>query len=134
MGYWDDLRVRVIRVVERGGTARGAARQFEIVCRRLSAGRRAGAVAPVRMAIEAVGAELRYIPPYSPDFNPLEQLFAKLKRLLRKPSQTHASLSCWSTSEAPFQVHGLFPLTCILGSQPKTVELAGAKLNGLLRD
>ena len=41
-------------------------------------------VAGVRKAIEAAGAELRYLPPYSPDFNPIEQFFAKLKALLRK--------------------------------------------------
>jgi transposase len=41
-------------------------------------------VAGVREAIEATGAVLRYLPPYSPDFNPIEQLFAKLKTLLRK--------------------------------------------------
>ena len=34
-------------------------------------------------AIEAVGAKLVYLPPYSPDFNPIEQVFAKLKTLLR---------------------------------------------------
>jgi transposase len=38
----------------------------------------------VRQAIEATGAELRYLPPYSPDLNPIEQVFAKLKALLRK--------------------------------------------------
>lgn len=38
----------------------------------------------VRQAIEAVGASVLYLPPYSPDFNPIEQLFAKLKALLRK--------------------------------------------------
>ena len=37
----------------------------------------------VRQAIEAVGASLRYLPPYSPDFNPIEMAFAKLKALLR---------------------------------------------------
>ena len=37
----------------------------------------------VRQAIEAVGASLRYLPPYSPDFNPIEMAFAKLKTLLR---------------------------------------------------
>ena len=37
----------------------------------------------VRAAIEAAGAQLRYLPPYSPDFNPIEQAFAKLKVLLR---------------------------------------------------
>jgi putative transposase len=38
----------------------------------------------VRYAIEQVGAELRYLPPYSPDLNPIELAFAKLKGLLRK--------------------------------------------------
>jgi transposase len=37
----------------------------------------------VRAAIEAVGAHLRFLPPYSPDFNPIEQAFAKLKAFLR---------------------------------------------------
>lgn len=41
-------------------------------------------VAGVKQAIEAVGATLCYLPPYSPDFNPIEKLFAKLKALLRK--------------------------------------------------
>jgi transposase len=40
--------------------------------------------ANVRHAIEAAGAELRFLPPYSPDFNPIENAFAKLKALLRK--------------------------------------------------
>lgn len=38
----------------------------------------------VRALIEAVGAELLYLPPYSPDFNPIEMAFSKLKALLRK--------------------------------------------------
>lgn len=38
----------------------------------------------VRETIEAAGAELRYLPPYSPDLNPIEQSFAKLKAHLRK--------------------------------------------------
>ena len=38
----------------------------------------------VRQAVEAAGATLRYLPPYSPDFNPIEQVFAKLKGLLRR--------------------------------------------------
>ena len=40
-------------------------------------------VAGVREAIEAAGASLLYLPPYSPDLNPIEQVFAKLKALLR---------------------------------------------------
>lgn len=38
----------------------------------------------VRALIEAAGAGLQYLPPYSPDFNPIENTFAKLKALLRK--------------------------------------------------
>jgi putative transposase len=38
----------------------------------------------IRKAIRAVGAKLFYLPPYSPDLNPIEQVFAKLKTLLRK--------------------------------------------------
>ena len=41
-------------------------------------------VAGVREAIEATGARLLYLPPYSPDLNPIEQAFAKLKAMLRK--------------------------------------------------
>jgi len=40
-------------------------------------------VVGVREAIEAAGARLLYLPAYSPDFNPIEQAFAKLKSLLR---------------------------------------------------
>ena len=38
----------------------------------------------VRQAIEAAGAELRFLPPYSPDFNPIEMAFSKLKAFLKK--------------------------------------------------
>jgi transposase len=38
----------------------------------------------VRQAIEKVGAELRFLPPYSPDFNPIEMAFAKLKAFLKR--------------------------------------------------
>jgi transposase len=40
-------------------------------------------VAGVREAVEAAGATLRYLPSYSPDLNPIEQVFAKLKAMLR---------------------------------------------------
>ncbi len=40
-------------------------------------------VAGVAEAIRSVGARLRYLPPYSPDLNPIEQMFAKLKSLIR---------------------------------------------------
>ncbi len=41
----------------------------------------------VREMIEAAGARLRFLPPYSPDFNPIELAFAKLKALLRKAAE-----------------------------------------------
>ncbi len=39
---------------------------------------------PVRKAIRAAGARLLFLPKYSPDLNPIEQVFSKLKHLLRK--------------------------------------------------
>jgi transposase len=44
-------------------------------------------VAGIREAIETRGAQLLYLPPYSPDLNPIEQAFAKLKALLRKAGE-----------------------------------------------
>jgi transposase len=41
----------------------------------------------VRRAIRAAGAKLFFLPPYSPDLKPIEQVFAKLKTLLRKASE-----------------------------------------------
>ena len=41
----------------------------------------------VRKAIRATGARLFFLPPYSPDLNPIEQVFAKIKHLLRKAKQ-----------------------------------------------
>ncbi len=50
-------------------------------------------VAGVREAITAVGAGLLHLPPYAPDLDPIEQLFAKLKALLRNAaSRTHDAL------------------------------------------
>jgi transposase len=45
----------------------------------------------VRAAIEAAGSTLLYLPPYSPDFNPIENAFAKLKALLRKAAERTVS-------------------------------------------
>lgn len=44
-------------------------------------------VTGVREAVEARGARVLYLPPYSPDLNPIEQAFAKLKTLLRKAEE-----------------------------------------------
>ncbi|CAX22454.1 protein of unknown function; putative RNaseH_fold [Methylorubrum extorquens DM4] len=43
--------------------------------------------AAVQTAIEAAGAQLLFLPPYSPDFNPIEMAFSKLKALLRKAAE-----------------------------------------------
>lgn len=43
--------------------------------------------AGIRAAIEAAGAKLLFLPPYSPDFNPIEMAFSKLKALLRKAAE-----------------------------------------------
>jgi transposase len=45
----------------------------------------------VRQLIEAAGAQLRYLPPYSPDFNPIEQVFSKIKTELRR--QEHRTIA-----------------------------------------
>lgn len=44
-------------------------------------------VSGVQEAVEARGAKVLYLPPYSPDLNPIEQAFAKLKALLRKAAE-----------------------------------------------
>ena len=49
----------------------------------------------IRQTIEAAGATLLYLPPYSPDFNPIEQLFAKLKAALRKAAERSVE-SLWN--------------------------------------
>jgi transposase len=54
-----------------------------VVLDNLSSHKRAG----VRAAVEGAGCRLAYLPPYSPDLNPIEQAFAKLKALLRKAGE-----------------------------------------------
>ncbi|MBB4200455.1 transposase [Rhodoblastus sphagnicola] len=44
-------------------------------------------VAGVQAIIEKTGARLLYLPPYSPDLNPIEMMFARLKALLRKAKE-----------------------------------------------
>ena len=50
----------------------------------------------VRRMIEATGASLLYLPPYSPDFNPIENAFSKLKAMLRKAAERTVN-GLWST-------------------------------------
>ena len=53
-------------------------------------------VAGIREAVRAAGASLLYLPPYSPDLNPIEQVFAKLKALLRKAA-ARTKEALWTT-------------------------------------
>jgi transposase len=48
----------------------------------------------VRRAIRSAGAKLLFLPKYSPDLNPIEQLFAKLKHLLRKAAERTREAVC----------------------------------------
>ena len=50
----------------------------------------------IREAIKAAGAGVLYLPPYRPDLNPIEQVFAKLKALLRKAGATTKE-ALWTT-------------------------------------
>ena len=50
----------------------------------------------VRVAIKSVGARLLFLPPYSPDLNPIEQVFSKLKHLLRK-AKARTVQATWSS-------------------------------------
>ena len=53
--------------------------------------------APIRVLFEAAGPHLLYLPPYSPDFNPIANALSKLKSILRKAAaRTVAGL--WATS------------------------------------
>jgi len=53
-------------------------------------------VAGVEVAIHRAGASLLYLPPYSPDLNPIEQLFSKLKNLLRQAA-ARTKDALWAT-------------------------------------
>ena len=61
----------------------------------------------VRAAIEAAGGHLRFLPPYSPDFNPIEQAFAKLKAFMRAARPRSFAQVCTLVGIAL----GLFPAT-----------------------
>ncbi len=60
-------------------------------------------VAGVREAIEAVGASVRYLPPYSPDFNPIEKAFSQIKRHIRRLKLRNRDI-LWQTLEQLGQI------------------------------
>jgi transposase len=67
-----------------------------VICDNLSVHKNARA----RAAIEACGAELRFLPAYSPDFNPIETAFAKLKALVRSAAARCADTRCTAIASA----------------------------------
>ena len=80
----------------------------------------------VRKAIRAAGAKLFFLPPYSPDLNPIEQVFAKLKALLRKAAERTVEKT-WQRAEAcfPSSPHTNAPTTSLIAiiNQHKTIRL-----------
>ena len=54
----------------------------------------------VREAIESAGCDLWYLPPYSPDFNPIEKLWSKVKAWLRRVSATTFETLCEAIADA----------------------------------
>ena len=66
-------------------------------------------VAGVREAIEARGARVLYLPPYSPDLNPIEQVFAKLKTLLRTAATRTVDALWHAMGQA---LHAFSPAEC----------------------
>lgn len=57
----------------------------------------------VREAIDATGAELAYLPPYSPDLNPIENLFSKIKTFLRSRAERTVG-ALWDSIEDAIEV------------------------------
>ena len=90
-----------------------------VILDNLSAHKSAGA----RTAVEAVGARLLFLPPYSPDLNPIELAFAKVKARLRAAAErrpeglvaaTAAAIDAVSTTDARgFYAHCGFPLPSV---------------------
>ena len=71
-------------------------------------------MASVRLAIEAAGANLLYLPPYSPDFNPIEMAFSKLKAILCAAAQRSLD-GLWDTIKQA--VERFTPSECATTSQ-----------------
>ena len=79
--------------------------------------------AGVRTAIEAAGATLRHLPPYSPDFNPIEQAFSKLKAVLRKAAARTIPDGSLGTDIAG-QLHGSLGVLYATGNVSQVLRTA----------
>ena len=81
----------------------------------------------VRRAIEAVGAQLWFLPKYSPDFNPIELAFAKLKAILRK-ARCRTREVLWNTIGAavpgydPAECRNYFDIAAIRSLRPHEIR------------
>jgi len=76
-------------------------------------------VAGVREAIEAAGARLEYLPPYSPDLNPIENLWSKVKQGIKSRAPRTARQLCKATGAVfaavtPEDYHGFFYMPATL--------------------
>jgi hypothetical protein len=93
-------------------------------------------VSVIRELIEARGAMLLYLPPYSPDLNPIELLFAKLKRLRIRPAEpsgdrrSRALASGWLA--APLFGVALHRLSESVGVRISGIEVAADPLQSLV--
>ena len=82
----------------------------------------------VRAAIERAGAHLRFLPPYSPDFNPIELAFAKLKAFLRaaRPRDFDTCARSIATALDLFTPHGMRQLRAALRLPRRYSEMKNA--------
>ena len=76
--------------------------------------------AAIRIVIEQTGATLRFLPPYSPDFNPIELCFAKLKAVLRtaRPAPSTPSVASSPSACRAFRRTNAPPISDTAGIQP----------------
>jgi transposase len=79
----------------------------------------------VRKLIRSTGAKLFFLPKYSPDLNLIEQVFAKLKHLLRKPPHERSKQCApqWAKSSTPIRLKNAPTISETQATQPKVVML-----------
>ncbi len=83
--------------------------------------------AAIRQLIKAAGARLWFLPPYSPDLNPIEQAFSKIKHWMRNaqksaPSTTHGVISAgWSKPFSPPNAKTISKVPGMIPSKDETL-------------
>ena len=87
-------------------------------------------VAGVRAAIERAGAAVKYLPPYSPDFNPIEQVLPSSRRCCERPRPEPStpfgeSLANCSTALAAMSASATFATAAIAGQGETALDCAG---------